>query len=188
MSGIPFDQVVGSDLEPRAAIRQLTPAYCISQVVHTFAEQWETYVKRQWVTTLCSSILLSSLLVVGDASGSTALAATRTRGDACGPGACGSATFSFEDNKHVISDASLSVKDTRFDGNSVYVQLRVHDASGIRDVLHLDNAGGAGETNVEDGQRYESRTIINGVQVMVCVDDWGRDTCYFSRFIDNPES
>jgi hypothetical protein len=143
--------------------------------------------RKKGLSIVCG-FLLFPVLMVGDASSSPAQAATRTRGDACGPGACGSATFTFEDNKHVISDASLSVKDTRFDGNSVYVQLRVHNTSGVVDVLRVDNAGGSGETNVEDGRRYESRQIIDGVQVMVCVDDWGGDTCYFSRFIDNPES
>jgi hypothetical protein len=115
-------------------------------------------------------------------------AAAATRGDACGPGACGSATFTFEGNKKVISNASLSVKDTSLDGHDVFIHIRVHDASGVRDVLRVDNAGGRGETNVENGRRYESRTIINGVQIMVCVDDFGSNTCYFSRFIDNPQS
>jgi hypothetical protein len=144
--------------------------------------------KRKLLSSLCCGILLFALLPVGDGLGSSALAATRTRGDACGPGACGSVTFDFE-GKRVISNASLSVKDTSCDTHDVYIKLRVTDARGVADVMRLDNAGGcrAGH-NAEDGQRHESRTIINGAQVIVCVDDFGSDTCYFSRFIDNPES
>jgi hypothetical protein len=111
-----------------------------------------------------------------------------TRLDACGPGVCGSITWSFLD-KFVLFDASSSVKDTRCDLHNVYIEMRVHDAGGVTTVFQTGNDRGChAPAVVVNNQRYQSRTIIDGVQVRACVDDFGSDTCYFSHFLDNPNS
>jgi hypothetical protein len=122
-----------------------------------------------------------------DASVFDALTQASTRLDACGPGACGSITWDFVD-KYVLANASQSVKDTRCDAHNAYIEMRVHDAAGVRTVFELGNNQGCGETAVRRDDRYQSRTIINGVQILACVDDFGSNTCYFSRFLDNPNS
>jgi hypothetical protein len=111
------------------------------------------------------------------------------RGDACKSGACGSATFQFS-GRYEITGLSMSVKDTECDDNDVYIKLRIYDFQGTSDTVERRNSSGckADYARWPNLSWLNSRAAIKGVRVIVCVNDFGSDTCYRSRYIDNPNT
>lgn len=117
--------------------------------------------------------------------GGTALG---TRGDACGTGVCGSATFSWL-NEYEMYPISMSVRDTACDSHPVYIRFIVYNhgsTSGWRTTKRWNNSGcQAGYVTWNNLRLHDSNDLI-AVQVEACVDDAGSDTCYKSARLNSP--
>ncbi|MBO0778738.1 MAG: hypothetical protein J2P37_07905 [Ktedonobacteraceae bacterium] len=132
-------------------------------------------------------LTLAVALLIGSSAMQTDAASRYVRGDACGTGVCGSATFQFR-NSAQLMNITYSVKDTKCDSHDVYIQLRVFDQRGGHHDLtrHYNSSGcGANATRYVSGYSNPS-SDIKGIQVITCVDDFGSNTCYYSRYIDDP--
>lgn len=113
------------------------------------------------------------------------------RGDACGEGACGSANFDFSGPVR-LTNVNLGVADTKCDKNDVYIRLRVYDGIGKKGYQDLDkhrnSKGCNSEISLRNRSHLNRRGYIKGVRVFVCVDDFRKDTCFSSHYIDNPNT
>ncbi|MBO0783080.1 MAG: hypothetical protein J2P37_30055 [Ktedonobacteraceae bacterium] len=131
-------------------------------------------------------LTLAVALLIGSSAMQTDAAGRYVRGDACGVGVCGSSTFQFRSSAQ-LSNITFSVKDTKCDKNNVYIQLRMFDKYGHVDLTRHYNSSGCGANATRFVSGYGNpRANIQGIQVIACVDDAGRNTCYYSRYIDNP--
>ena len=82
---------------------------------------------------------------------------------------------------------NAAVRDTKCDGNSVYIYFEAKRSTGqIYSTKHRENGDGCGKTRSWSGLTYDAGFYIGAVQVVTCVDDLGSDTCYKSGFKDNP--
>jgi hypothetical protein len=109
-----------------------------------------------------------------------------TRLDACGGGACGSATFTFR-SETLVDSISMSVKDTACNARAAYIQFEVWAING--DVSYTqrrynNNGCRAGYKSWSGLKIVATRGIpIAGLKVLTCVD--GR-FCNVSKYVRNP--
>ncbi|WP_344320850.1 hypothetical protein [Streptomyces macrosporus] len=114
------------------------------------------------------------------------VSAMANRGDVCFTGVCGSATFSFQRSDHV-GDISMSVADTRCDGNDVYIRFVVYSTATWETTKRYDSNGCNNGYKQWHGLSIDAGSgVIHGVRVKACVDDAGTDTCQTSGYFDNP--
>lgn len=110
------------------------------------------------------------------------------RGDACGTGVCGSATFTWASDLEMYP-ISMSVKDTGCDGHPVYIRFIVYNhgsTSGWRTTKRWNSSGcQAGYVTWNNLRLHDSNHLI-AVKVEACVDDAGNDTCYTSVRLNSP--
>ncbi|GGM59293.1 hypothetical protein GCM10012275_33080 [Longimycelium tulufanense] len=127
-------------------------------------------------------------LFVGLSVPTQAAELARVRGDVCRGGVCGSATFNFT-GIYQLTNVSLSVKDSKCDSHDVYIQLLVYKNTGkVYTTKRRNSKGCRGGYKAWHGRSFSTNDYIKGVRVRGCVDDPGRDTCYHSRYLDNPNT
>jgi hypothetical protein len=109
-----------------------------------------------------------------------------SRLDACGPhGACGSATFTFQDRRNV-NPISMSVKDSKCDGDSVYIRFVVDNGQQWRTPKRTNNSGCHGGYFIWNGLHINDNLGIRRVRIETCVDSPGADECNRSSWEYNP--
>src|ERR1700712_3450714 len=109
-------------------------------------------------------------------------------GSASRKGVSGSCTYTWTD-ANSITGVHCTVSDTACDGNQVYAYVRVRTALFIDiTVGRLNHASGCHANPVKDGatHRYDPSVILKTAEVVVCVDDWGSDSCATSGKTSNP--
>ncbi|GAB3713524.1 hypothetical protein GCM10027598_20930 [Amycolatopsis oliviviridis] len=88
-----------------------------------------------------------------------------------------------------MKNINMAVRDTKCDGNPVYVFFEADLGMGTIDPTpYRWNENGCGTTNHWNNLKYNSGTKLSRVRVVVCVDDAGWDTCYRSGWQYNPEA
>lgn len=110
-------------------------------------------------------------------------------------GVKGSATFTFKSASEIV-DITMSVQDTKCDSNDVYIQLRIHSKGngGTHSELKQRNSNGCHASAATWHSSSYTNNVANsagdlsieGVDVQVCVDDFGNDTCKPTQYADNP--
>lgn len=81
----------------------------------------------------------------------------------------------------------MAVRDTKCDGNPVYVFFEADLGMGTIDPTpYRWNQSGCGTTATWSNLKYNSGTKLSKVRVVTCVDDAGWDTCYRSGWQRNP--
>ncbi|MFC3453355.1 hypothetical protein ACFOSH_28295 [Amycolatopsis speibonae] len=94
-------------------------------------------------------------------------------------------TWTFSGMKNI----NMAVRDTKCDGNPVYVFFEADLGMGTIDPTpYRWNESGCGTTHDWNNLKYNSGTKLSRVRVVVCVDDAGWDTCYRSGWQYNPEA
>jgi hypothetical protein len=122
--------------------------------------------------------------VVGAALSLTgAPAHAAVRGDACGAGACGSATWNWSGDSRAVN-INMNVRDTACDGHDVYISFLVYPT--IWETQQRRNSSGCNTSSTWRNLTLNQDGGISGLKVVVCVDDAGPNTCYKSRLIQNP--
>ena len=109
-------------------------------------------------------------------------------GSASRKGVSGSCTYTWTD-ANSITGVQCRVTDTACDGNQVYAYVRVGTALFIsKEVGRLDHASGCNVGEIKDGatHRYDPSIILTTAEVVVCVDDFGPDSCATSGQTSNP--
>ena len=133
-------------------------------------------------------VLFTTIVGTLTVAASPAYAATKTRGDACRPGACGSANWYWDPSGYKIYDLDMGVDDTACDSSSVYIQLILYFGPGNSEgkrQRHENNLGcghGMGWYNLAQFETIK----IRAVKVQVCVNSIFTDECSSSPWIDNP--
>jgi hypothetical protein len=118
------------------------------------------------------------------AEGTPAAAASRL--DACGPhGACGSATFTFQDRRN-INPISMSVKDSKCDHDAVYIRFVVDNGSEWRTKKRTNSSGCDGSYVTWNNGHINDNLGIRRVRIETCVDSPGADECNRSPWQYNP--
>ncbi|RSN31167.1 hypothetical protein DMC61_13425 [Amycolatopsis sp. WAC 04169] len=80
-----------------------------------------------------------------------------------------------------MSGINMAVRDTKCDGNPVYVFFEADLGMGTIDPTpYRWNESGCGTTSYWSNLKYNSGTKLGKVRVVTCVDDAGWDTCYRS--------
>ncbi|RSN11140.1 hypothetical protein DMC63_30310 [Streptomyces sp. WAC 05977] len=88
-----------------------------------------------------------------------------------------------------MKSINMAVRDTKCDGNPVYVHFEADLGMGTIDPTpYRWNQSGCGTTTTWSNLWYSSGTKLSRVRVVVCVDDAGWDTCYRSGWQYNPEA
>jgi hypothetical protein len=131
------------------------------------------------------NILSRSTAVLGIATltlGIAAAPAWAARGDGCPVGACGSATWTWN-GKDEARNISMNVKDTKCDGHPAYIQFYVFP--GVWETQKRTAGEGCGKSQTWSGLKVHDAGGISGLQVRVCVNDAGADTCK-TQFVKNP--
>ncbi|MFK4148386.1 hypothetical protein [Streptomyces sp. NPDC004065] len=134
----------------------------------------------------CAAGVVGSAAVLVVAAGTSAFAAS---GSASGTGVSAGASWSWS-GCCTINNISQSVSDTKGDSHAVYTFVRVYTGLNPNgdDVATLRDDQGHGSTVTRSGRYWEASSNINGVRVIACVDDAGKDTCYKGSYIDNPNT
>ncbi|MFC8915015.1 hypothetical protein ACGF5F_33955 [Streptomyces sp. NPDC047821] len=141
---------------------------------------------RYAIAPVAAATALTFLPSTAQAAEGARVAAT-DRGDACFPGACGSATFTWQDRDDV-GGVSMSVRDTKCDSHAVYVRFDVDEGGRVWKTRERRNTSGcqAGYVAWHNLHIDNGGTTIRRLRVVVCVDDAGNDTCRTSRYFTNP--
>ncbi|MFJ4100082.1 hypothetical protein [Amycolatopsis japonica] len=80
-----------------------------------------------------------------------------------------------------MTGINMAVRDTKCDGNPVYVFFEADLGMGTIDPTpYRWNESGCGTTSYWSNLSYSSGTKLSRVRVVTCVDDAGWDTCYRS--------
>lgn len=109
-------------------------------------------------------------------------------GSASRNGVSGSCTYTWKD-ANSITGVRCTVSDTACDGNQVYAYVRVRNALFIDvTVGKLNHASGCHVGAIKDGSshHYDPSVILKTAEVVVCVDDFGSDSCATSGQTSNP--
>lgn len=135
---------------------------------------------------LGSSMLLSAPSASA-ATASSAFAAA-TKGSNGNTTAAGTATVAWSSYTH-LSPISMSIRDTACDGHDVYMRFKVYYAPGSywRSTERRNTSNCSSIVSWSGLYLNDNRGII-GLQLTVCVDDWGGDTCANSQYTPNPQA
>jgi hypothetical protein len=88
-----------------------------------------------------------------------------------------------------MSSITMSVKDAKCDGNPVYVFFEADLGMGTIDPTpYRWNHMGCGKTASWGNLGYGAGTRLGRVRLVACVDDFASDTCYRSKWVNNPEA
>lgn len=118
---------------------------------------------------------------------STAFAAA-TKGSNGNTTAAGTATVTWSSFTH-LSPISMSVRDTACDGHDVYVQFKVYYTPGnYWKSQQRRNTSNCNSIVTWSNLYLNDDNGIYGLQLRVCVDDWGSDTCANSAYVPNPKA
>ena len=131
-------------------------------------------------TGLCVATTFGVLL-----TGSPAHAATTLVADDY-PSVLGRADVTFKSGTRVEPINNVVAKDTKCDGNAVYVRFIVYTPAGSWRTGERRNDSGCGTTHTWSGLYINDYNGINGVRLEACVDSIGSDECDTSAYADNP--
>lgn len=126
-----------------------------------------------------ATALATTLVFSGVAS-----AAKTGKAVAYGPEVYGTASWVWKFSG--MENISMSVKDRKCDGNPVYIFFEADTGVNIDPTPYRWNHKGCGKT-ASWGTWYSAGTKLGRVRLVACVDDFAKDTCYRSKWVNNPE-
>jgi hypothetical protein len=109
-------------------------------------------------------------------------------GSASRKGVSGSCSYTWSQSNS-ITNVHCTVSDTSCDGHQVYALVRVRTVLTIDvDVGRLNHASGCHVNPIKDGasHSYSPQVVLKSAVVVVCVDDFGPDSCSQSAGSTNP--